>query len=458
MASNLYEVLGLDRSASPEDIRKAYRKRALQTHPDRLPQGTTQDEKTRAAEQFRLVNNAYEVLNDPQNRQLYDQHGVWPPPTIPSDPPRHNNDANEQWRPDPFASRFGFGSQRPAFGFASMGGRSRFTFTDPFELFNSLFGDVQAHFDDSPFPSHFPVRSMFDSPFGRSSSFGSPFETIFGGPLFSEPMSQTGPGVRSYSSVTQAAGSNGRWVSESKMTRMVNGRTETIHKRRDAEGNEHITYSSPEGERYTINGVEQPNHTVQSGTAPAAIQNGTGPRHVATAPPRPVYFNTPQAEHVSARSSTTSYAPPPPAAHVPPPLNTPETTYAPPPGPPPQNGAYYNGAPIHDAAYSYRSIPQPPVIPVPRSPQDERSEKRYSHPRNDTHHSSSSSRYREDTRHSHRPDDRRSGHNPREEERRSSHAYHEEDRRSRGPATPVYHTGYEGDNHHEKKRWWRGGW
>jgi DnaJ homolog subfamily B member 6 len=80
---------------------------------------------------------------------------------------------------------------------------------------------------------------------------GSPF-----GGLLNAGMGGSG-NVRSYSSMSQSIGSNGQWVTSSKMTRTINGRTETITTKRDAQGNEHITYSSPEGERYTINGIEQ---------------------------------------------------------------------------------------------------------------------------------------------------------------------------------------------------------
>lgn len=75
MASNLYEVLGLDHDASPETgmsvivpvaysssqtevVRKAYRKKALSTHPDRLPPNTSEAERQAANEQFRLVRPA----------------------------------------------------------------------------------------------------------------------------------------------------------------------------------------------------------------------------------------------------------------------------------------------------------------------------------------------------------------------------------------------------------------
>ncbi|KAJ2989359.1 hypothetical protein NUW54_g8810 [Trametes sanguinea] len=79
--TNFYEVLGVKQDATQEEVRKAYRRRALQTHPDRLPQDVSQADKKKAEEQFRLVNNAYEVLNNEESRKLYDKHGVWPPPT-----------------------------------------------------------------------------------------------------------------------------------------------------------------------------------------------------------------------------------------------------------------------------------------------------------------------------------------------------------------------------------------
>src|SRR6185437_15585080 len=66
---DFYEVLGLSRGASPEEIKKAYRKLALQHHPDRNPG----DKK--AEESFKELSEAYEILSDPQKRQMYDQFG-----------------------------------------------------------------------------------------------------------------------------------------------------------------------------------------------------------------------------------------------------------------------------------------------------------------------------------------------------------------------------------------------
>ncbi|WP_306489721.1 J domain-containing protein [Anaerococcus octavius] len=64
-----YEVLGVDKKASDADIKKAYRKLAKKYHPDLHP-----DDKD-AAEKFSEINEAYEVLSDPQKRKKYDRFG-----------------------------------------------------------------------------------------------------------------------------------------------------------------------------------------------------------------------------------------------------------------------------------------------------------------------------------------------------------------------------------------------
>lgn len=64
-----YEVLGISKDASEQEIKKAYRKMAMKYHPDKN-QGNKESE-----EQFKEVNEAYEVLSDPQKRRTYDQFG-----------------------------------------------------------------------------------------------------------------------------------------------------------------------------------------------------------------------------------------------------------------------------------------------------------------------------------------------------------------------------------------------
>jgi curved DNA-binding protein len=64
-----YQILGVERSASADDIRKAYRKLAMQYHPDRNP-GNKQSE-----DKFKEINEAYQVLGDKEKRARYDQLG-----------------------------------------------------------------------------------------------------------------------------------------------------------------------------------------------------------------------------------------------------------------------------------------------------------------------------------------------------------------------------------------------
>ncbi|MBQ7697644.1 MAG: molecular chaperone DnaJ [Paludibacteraceae bacterium] len=100
-----YEVLGVDKNASPDDIKKAYRKKAIQYHPDKNPGDKEAEEK------FKEAAEAYEVLSDPQKRQRYDQFG--------------------------FAGMGGQG------GFSSGG----FSMQDIFSRFGDLFADAGFEFD-----------------------------------------------------------------------------------------------------------------------------------------------------------------------------------------------------------------------------------------------------------------------------------------------------------------------
>jgi molecular chaperone DnaJ len=69
MGADYYSILGVEQGAEADVIKKAYRKQALQYHPDRNP-----DDKE-AEEKFKQVAEAYDVLSDPEKRQIYDRYG-----------------------------------------------------------------------------------------------------------------------------------------------------------------------------------------------------------------------------------------------------------------------------------------------------------------------------------------------------------------------------------------------
>src|SRR2546425_12667133 len=64
-----YELLGVDRKATVEELKKAYRKKAVQYHPDKNP-GNKE-----AEEMFKKISHAYEVLQDAEKRAAYDRYG-----------------------------------------------------------------------------------------------------------------------------------------------------------------------------------------------------------------------------------------------------------------------------------------------------------------------------------------------------------------------------------------------
>ena len=70
MAEDYYQILGVNRSATPEEIKKAYRKLAQKYHPDKA-----KGNKKAAQTQFKKISEAYAVLSNPEKRKEYDEVG-----------------------------------------------------------------------------------------------------------------------------------------------------------------------------------------------------------------------------------------------------------------------------------------------------------------------------------------------------------------------------------------------
>lgn len=146
-AQDYYQLLGVTKSASADEIKKAYRKLALQFHPDR--------NKTKEADaKFKEVTKAYEVLGDPQKRQTYDQFGAA---------------AFEQGSAGgpggPFGGFGGFGGQQGGpfrYTYSTGGQQGDFDFggfSDPFEIFEQFFGGGFARRERRPI---YQVTISFD--------------------------------------------------------------------------------------------------------------------------------------------------------------------------------------------------------------------------------------------------------------------------------------------------------
>src|SRR5256885_13408351 len=111
-----YEVLGVPRTATAEEIKRAYRQLARKHHPDLAPAA----ERGKAAERFKEINEAHEVLSDPDKRAKYDALGAdWKSGMEFTPPPRAERRATEtvEWEDlegfsDFFDSLFGRRSAR----------------------------------------------------------------------------------------------------------------------------------------------------------------------------------------------------------------------------------------------------------------------------------------------------------------------------------------------------------
>ena len=114
MAKDYYETLGIAKTASADEIKKAYRKLAVKYHPDKNPGDKAAEEK------FKEVSKAYEVLSDDKKRKQYDQFG----------PDLFERTGGQGYGPQPGGGPGGFSSSN--FNFSG--------FSDPRDIFSQVFG------------------------------------------------------------------------------------------------------------------------------------------------------------------------------------------------------------------------------------------------------------------------------------------------------------------------------
>uniref|UniRef100_A0A0B7A4F5 J domain-containing protein n=1 Tax=Arion vulgaris TaxID=1028688 RepID=A0A0B7A4F5_9EUPU len=183
-----YEVLGIEKIATEQDIKKAYRRLALKWHPDKNPEN-----KEEAKRKFQEISEAYDILSDKKKREVYDRYGK---EGIISG--NHRGDEDFDFDPSAF-------------------GGFHFEFRSPEEIFKDFFGT------DDPFSSFFGVArrngNTFESSF-PGFSHGNNFSSSF---FSQDPFSN--PGIAHFSSTSFGGPTiGGNFRSTSTSTKVINGK------------------------------------------------------------------------------------------------------------------------------------------------------------------------------------------------------------------------------------------
>ncbi|XP_049975887.1 dnaJ homolog subfamily B member 6 isoform X1 [Alexandromys fortis] len=265
-----YEVLGVQRHASPEDIKKAYRRQALKWHPDKNPEN-----KEEAERKFKQVAEAYEVLSDAKKRDIYDKYGK---------EGLNGGGGGGSHFDSPF--EFGFTFRNPDDVFREFfGGRDPFSFDFFEDTFDDFFGSRRASRGNRS-----RGTGSFFSAFSGFPSFGGGFPAFDTG--FSSFGSLGHGGLTSFSSASFGGSGMGNFKSISTSTKIVNGKKITT-KRIVENGQERVEVEEDgQLKSLTINGVADENAFAEEcqrrGQQMPALAPGPAPATVrALSPARP---------------------------------------------------------------------------------------------------------------------------------------------------------------------------
>ncbi len=130
--SDYYDILGVSKGASADEVKKAYRKQALEWHPDKH-----KDNKEAAEKRFKEINEAYQILSDVEKRRAYDQfgHAAFSPGGMPGGFGAAGGPSAQTGRYGPFTYTYTTTGGGPFAGF---------DFGDPFEIFEQFFGGASS--------------------------------------------------------------------------------------------------------------------------------------------------------------------------------------------------------------------------------------------------------------------------------------------------------------------------
>ncbi|XP_013785372.1 dnaJ homolog subfamily B member 6-like [Limulus polyphemus] len=227
--ADYYSILDIPRTATNDDIKKAYRKLALKWHPDKNP-----DDKEKAEFMFKKISEAYEVLSNEKKRRIYDQYGKEGLLGQRGQGTYHNRESM-------FASDFG-----PMFNFA---------FRDPNEIFREFFqNDPFAEFFGKPSRKSRATNSTAvnrrEDPFFGIPGFDIGFSGFFNGGSLNQ-------GFTSFASGFDTSSGHSAVKKTTKSTRIINGKK--IETRKVIEnGTETVTvYEDGVLKKQTVNGVPQ---------------------------------------------------------------------------------------------------------------------------------------------------------------------------------------------------------